>query len=106
MNATRTGKIARLPSAVREELNRRLDEGVSGKALVAWLNALPEVQAILRAQFGGQPINAVNLTKWRQGGYRDWLIEGDAQVVAADLSHEVAAGYGETGMPFTEKLAT
>jgi len=39
MNVTRNGKIARLPRAVRQELNRRLDEGEQGKKLVAWLNA-------------------------------------------------------------------
>jgi hypothetical protein len=37
MNLTRNGKIARLPLAVRQELNRRLDEGEQGKKLVAWL---------------------------------------------------------------------
>ena len=36
MNLTRNGKIARLPLAVRQELNRRLDEGKQGKKLVAW----------------------------------------------------------------------
>ena len=44
MNSTRNGKIARLPRGVRQELNRRLHEGEQGKRLVAWLNALPEVQ--------------------------------------------------------------
>ncbi len=34
----RTGKIARLPRALREELNRHLDEGEAGVDLVAWLN--------------------------------------------------------------------
>jgi hypothetical protein len=37
INLTRNGKIARLPLAVRQELNRRLDEGEQGKKLVAWL---------------------------------------------------------------------
>jgi hypothetical protein len=32
---TRTGKIARLPREVREELNRRLQNGEQGKRLVA-----------------------------------------------------------------------
>jgi hypothetical protein len=56
MNLTRNGKIARLPLAVRQELNRRLDDGEQGKNLVAWLNALPEVQAIVAAEFGGKAI--------------------------------------------------
>src|SRR5713101_951139 len=44
MNLSRNGKIARLPLAIRQELNRRLQNGEQGKKLVAWLNALPEVR--------------------------------------------------------------
>lgn len=72
MNVTRNGKIARLPHSARQELNRRLDEGEQGKKLVAWLNALPEAQAIVSAEFGGKPIREQDLSEWRQGGYRDW----------------------------------
>ena len=45
---TRTGKIARLPRQVRDELNRRLRDGQKGSQLAAWLNALPKVLSILR----------------------------------------------------------
>lgn len=38
---TRTGKIAWLPRTIREQLNRRLEDGEPGSDLVAWLNALP-----------------------------------------------------------------
>jgi len=69
----RLGKIARLPSEVREQLNVRLHNGELGTQLVEWLNSLPEVQAILAAQFDGRPINEQNLTEWKQGGYEDWL---------------------------------
>ena len=78
MNPTRNGKIARLPRAVRLELNRRLDEGEQGKKLVVWLNALPEVQAIVAAEFGGKPIREQNLSEWKQGGYRDWVAQQEA----------------------------
>ena len=37
----RTGKIARLPDDIREQLNRRLNDGEKGKKLVMWLNSLP-----------------------------------------------------------------
>ncbi len=70
---TRTGKIARLPRAVREELNQRLSDGESQKLLVGWLNARPEVQALLATHFKGAPITEQNLTDWKQGGYEDWL---------------------------------
>lgn len=43
---TRNGKIARLPREIREELNRRLDDGEQGVRLVEWLNGLPEVKRI------------------------------------------------------------
>jgi len=39
---TRNGKIARLPMAVREELNLRMEQGVEGAGLLAWLNGLPK----------------------------------------------------------------
>ena len=39
---TRNGKIARLPLEIREQLNRRLDDGEQGQPDLDWLNALPE----------------------------------------------------------------
>src|SRR6267142_2931446 len=38
MNIIRNTKIARLPEAIREPLNQRLDDGEPGNQLVAWLN--------------------------------------------------------------------
>ena len=51
---TRNGKIARLPRALRDELNRRLDDGEPGNRLVEWLNAQPEVAAGLADPTGGR----------------------------------------------------
>jgi hypothetical protein len=45
---SRTGKIAKLPPELREELNRQLERGVPGRTLVVWLNAHPAVQEVLR----------------------------------------------------------
>ena len=39
---TGNGKIARLPRAIRDELNRRMDDGQTGKELLPWLNGLPK----------------------------------------------------------------
>ena len=94
MSPTRNGKIARLPRAVRQELNRRLDEGEQGKKLVAWLNALPEVQAIIAAEFGGKPIREQNLSEWRQGGYRDWTAQQEAIEIADRLGEDAAEWNG------------
>jgi hypothetical protein len=70
---TRTGKIARLPHAIRQRLNLRLHDGESGRELIRWLNSLPEVRAILQRDFGARPVSDQNLTEWKQGGYVDWL---------------------------------
>ena len=69
---TRNGKIARLPQVVQEQLNRRLDDHEPGKRLVAWLNSLPEVQAVIQAEFAGRPVREQNLSEWKKGGYADW----------------------------------
>jgi hypothetical protein len=72
MSRPRNGRIARLPRAIREELNQRLDEGQSGQSLVAWLNTLPEVISLADAEHDGKPLREQNLSEWRKGGYRDW----------------------------------
>ena len=78
---TRTGKIARLPKLIRDELNHRLENGADGPELLAWLNALPEVQRVLAEKFGGRPLTKHNLSDWRRGGYADWsnALTGRAQ---------------------------
>ena len=75
---SRTGKIARLPRDVRDELNQRLLDGESGPGLLQWLNDLPEAKAALLRDFGGRAINEQNLSDWRQGGFRDWVAKMEA----------------------------
>ena len=57
MNLNRNGKIARLPKHLREELNRRLDHGERGQALLHWLNSRPDVRAL----------SAADLKSWLRG---------------------------------------
>jgi len=76
-----TGKISRLPREIREQLNQRLDGGEPGNRLVVWLNGLPAVQALLAAEFGGAAINEQNLTNWKQGGFRDWVMRQEARTL-------------------------
>jgi hypothetical protein len=103
---TRIGKIARLPKVLRDELNRRLDEGEFGNELLAWLNGLPEVQRILAAHFGGQPISKHNLSAWRHGGFADWVRSHESREVrqmadeAAALSRKGTAKDGTTAGDF------
>jgi len=47
MNAAPKGKIRRLPKAIQEQANRRREHDGRARTLVAGLNALPEVQAVL-----------------------------------------------------------
>src|SRR5882724_5023770 len=79
MHINRIGKIARLPRAVRDELNQRIDDGEAGMKLLGWLNELPAVEAIVREEFAGKPILKQNLSAWRQGGYRDWRMQQEAR---------------------------
>ncbi|MEZ5386495.1 MAG: hypothetical protein R3F13_13365 [Prosthecobacter sp.] len=68
----RTGKIARLPKAVRDRLNERLAGGEQGEPLLEWLHGLPEVLEVLVRDFEGRLILKQNLSDWRKGGFRDW----------------------------------
>src|SRR5882672_6811757 len=83
---TRRGKIARLPRQVREELNRRLQDGEAGKDLVRWLNGHPDAKLVLRDCFGGREITEKNLSEWRKGGFQDWLAQHETVAQAQELS--------------------
>jgi len=102
---TRIGKIARLPRAVRQELNRRLHEGERGDRLTEWLNAQPEVQAVLAAEFDGRAINAQNLSDWKRGGYRDWIAQQEALELAERLGEDTAELTAENRPPLSDTLA-
>jgi hypothetical protein len=86
------GKIGRLPKAIQEEVNRRMETGERGAELAAWLNGLPEVRAVLAARFNGQPINEVNLCQWRTRGYKDWQRWRTAQTMMAEPGAVPVAG--------------
>jgi len=75
---TRHGKIARLPHPIRELINRRLQNSDEGKEIVEWVNSLPEVRAIMDAEFASQPVSEMNLSNWRLGGFRDWEAQQEA----------------------------
>lgn len=74
---TRNGKIARLSQNLRQEINLRLEQSQPSPQLLAWLNALPEVQKLVQKHFNGEPVSRQNLSQWRQGGYMDWLARQD-----------------------------
>ncbi len=103
---TRNGKIARLARAVRDELNRRLQDGEPGVRLVAWLNGLPDTQRVLATDFGGRPINEQNLSEWKAGGYRDWLARQETLSQARELAADAKELTAATDGKLTDHLAT
>jgi hypothetical protein len=63
LHRRRAGKIAKLPQAVREQINLMLQDGVPYAKIVATLGE------------AGQGINIHNLSRWRRADYQDWLDE-------------------------------
>ena len=100
------GKIGRLPRPLQKELNRRLLRGDSSTPILEWLNPLPEVQAILQADFAGTPINKQNLCDWRASGLVKW--ETRQEVLTEILDFDGDAGELDTATQgrLAERLAT
>jgi hypothetical protein len=105
MRTTHKGKIARLPRQIREQLNRRLQDGGSGKEIVKWLNSMPEVLKVLAAEFNGHPMRQQNLSEWRKGGYREWLAEQDAREILSEMVAEGGELKNRFGESVVDKLA-
>jgi len=103
---TRKGKIARLPREIREELNRRLEDGAAGEPLLDWLNTLPEVQSVVAGQFAGVPISKQNLSEWRTGGFAEWQARQEMVADARELAADAAELQVVTGGRLTDHLAT
>ena len=105
MNLNRNGKIARLPKHLREELNRRLDHGERGQALLHWLNSRPEVQALSAAEFDGRPVSKQSLSEWRRGGYAEWLRLQETRAWAQEMIKETGELQPAEAPPLTDRMA-
>jgi hypothetical protein len=104
---SRIGKIARLPRHIREQLNRRLDDGEQGARLVDWLNKLDEVHDLLHEDFGGRPVTEQNLSDWRQGGFLDWKQHQQSCDWVRSITDEAEQVADESGaMPLTDRLSS
>jgi hypothetical protein len=104
---TRTGKIARLPRHIREQLNRRLDDGEPGTRLVEWLNTLDEVHDMLHEEFGGRPVSEQNLSDWKQGGFLDWQQHQQSCEWVRSITDEAEQVADESGiMPLTDRVSS
>jgi len=82
----RNGKIATLPSNIRDELNWRMENGEQGEELLAWLNGLPEVKNNVKAGFDGAPVSKQNLSEWRLGGFHEWHLHHQLMREAYNLT--------------------
>ena len=102
----RNGKIARLPRELREQLNRRLQAGEQGGPLLAWLNALPEVSAVLGREFGGVAISKQNLSEWRAGGFAEWQARQETLAQARELAADAGEITAATEGRLADHLAT
>src|SRR5208282_1032633 len=102
---TRHGKIARLPHPMREQINRRLQNGEANKQTAEWLDTLPEVRSLLEAEFEGQPISEVNLSNWKLGGYRDWEAQQEALEAVRRFGADAAEINQATGGQLADHLA-
>ena len=62
MSTRRNSQIARLPKEVRQHVNEMLDDGSTSLQVTAWL-----------AEQGHGEFNEMVISRWRNGGYQDWL---------------------------------
>ncbi len=102
----RNGKIARLPRELRDELNRRLQNGEPGGSLLAWLNALPAVVMVLAREFAGNPVSKQNLCEWRAGGFAEWQARQETLEQARELAADAEEITQATNGRLTDHLAT
>src|ERR1043166_8462642 len=58
-----TGKVARLPKSVRDQINQMLLDGV------------PYAEIIRKLGDPGKDLNIDNIGEWKKRGYRDWLLQ-------------------------------
>ena len=62
MNHRRNGKIARLPEEIRYHVNELITDGVDYAHIIDYLT-----------QAGFPGFSPQNLSRWKDGGYEDWL---------------------------------
>src|SRR5215471_14873949 len=85
----RTGKVARLPRTVRERVNCMLEEGLPYDIIIQRL---------------GKHRTLDNLSQWKKGGYRDWLVRQQALALVHNLDDKQGLADPALIGPFTAKL--
>src|SRR5947207_11332427 len=84
-NSVRQGKVARLPNEVRNVVNIMLNDGCSYSTIVRRL-----------AELGHPGITIHNISRWRKGGYEDWLASQekfDLEKLRAEITAEALSEF-------------
>ena len=105
MHIAGRGIIARLPEAIRTQLNQRFRNGEPGAPLVNWLNSLPAVQTVIANEFDGKPAREQNLSEWRTGGYSEWLDQQKAMAMAPPVAAELEQQAQAAGAPIINQMS-
>lgn len=98
------GKISRLPQNLRDELNQRLADAQPAETILSWLNALPEVQQLLKEHFEGIPISEANLSEYRKRGFRRWEMRQSALEFSAEAQADVTPSNPLPAEPIVNQL--
>jgi len=61
MSTARKGKVARLPTQIRDQVNLRLRDNVAYPKIIEFLD-----------DNGCRGFNEMNISNWRNGGYKEW----------------------------------
>lgn len=93
----RIGKIARLPSVIREMVNHRIEDGEPARTLLEWLNGCPAVQRTMKDYFEGKPITEQNLSEWKQRGFAEWQQHQETRALAREFLNEAEELEEEVG---------
>ena len=84
---TRQGKVARLPADVRDRVSQLMHDGTRYQQIIAWL-----------AEQGHPGFTHSNLSRWRDGGYLDWL-KAQERLDERDFKHELAEQHARSNDP-------
>src|SRR5438094_1837195 len=78
--SVRQGKVARLPNQIRNLVNTMLNDGCSYSTIVRRL-----------AELGHPRLTVHNISRWRKGGYEDWLAaqeKFDLEKLRAEITND------------------
>ncbi|MCE0497852.1 MAG: hypothetical protein LV481_07905 [Methylacidiphilales bacterium] len=83
-----------MPSAIREEVNRRIEDNQFYQEIADWLNSREEVRKILAEKWEGIPVDRRTISSWHRGGYIEWQKKREHLANLKELS-EYALKLGE-----------